>query len=151
MAGVSALSLSRGWLASATSSNDAIDQNASQTEVLASGRDDSCYALQICWPTEGVRPNLTDLWWRRLDSFCLDSFSLGYDDSQLIELWEERRAECRHADRLERTCELADAARDGGGIVELILSADGPRANVCVPERSNNLLIDMIHIQRSRW
>ena len=146
MAGVSALSLSRGWLASATSSNDAIDQNARQTEVLASGREDSCYALQICWPTEGVRPNLTDLWWRRLDSFCLD-----YDDPQQIELWEERRAECRHADRLEMNCELADAARDGSGIVELILSADGPRANVCAPERSNNLLIDMIHIQRTRW
>lgn len=146
MAGVSALSLSRGWLVSATSSNDAIDQNASQTEVLASGRDDGCYALQICWPTESARPNMTDWWWRRLDSFCLD-----YDDPQLIELWEERRAECRHADRLEMNCELADAARDGGGIVELILSADRPRANVCVPERSNNLLIDVIHMERTRW
>jgi hypothetical protein len=144
MAGVSALSLARGWLVPATSSNDSIDQNASQTEVLASGRSDSCYALQVCWPHERVRPNLIDPWWRRLDCFAWD-----LDDPRVIEILEERLAEGRMADRNELVADLADTACHGTGIVEVILSDDRPCPPIDV--RSNNLLVDMIHLERARW
>ena len=93
MSGVSALSAARGSIVSALSApNSGNSGSLDSVRVEVGGGNaviDSVWALRTSWYEGEVRPNLTDWWWRQLDSFCVDS-----NDPRIINLLERMRDNC---------------------------------------------------------
>ncbi len=107
---------------------------------------DSVWALRTSWYEGGVHPRLDDWWWRRLDSFDCDS-----NDPRIINLLERMRDNCLPDAMPFRAPAVIDLASDDSGIVEEILANERPWTDTILERRSNDLMIDMIHMQRSRW
>ena len=149
MSGVSALSAARGGIVSAMSapnSGNSGSLDSVRVEVSTNAVIDSVWALRTSWYEGAVRPNLTDWWWRQLDCFAAD-----WDDPRLINLLERMRDNCLPDAQPFRCPGVIDRACDESGIVDQILSSEGPWRDAILEDRSNNLLVDMIHLQRTRW
>jgi hypothetical protein len=149
MSGVSALSAARGSIASALSapnSGNTGSLDSVRVEVGAGSVIDSVWALRTSWYEGEVRPCLTDWWWRRLDSFDVD-----LNDPRVINQLERMRDNCLPDAQPFRCPAVIDRASDDSGIVEEILANERPWQEAYVWHRSNDLLVDMIHLQRSRW
>jgi hypothetical protein len=152
MSGVSALSAARGSVASAMAapnSSNSGSLDSLRVEVAVNDAIDSVWALRTSWYAGDDRPNLTDWWWRQLDCFAAD-----WDDPRIINLLERMRDHCLPDATPFRAPAVIDRATDDSGVVNEILATEG-RLLECrdavLERRSDNLLIDMIHIERKRW
>lgn len=146
MSGVCALSAARGGVVSAPGSIDPLARNAGRVEVVEHEVRNSVWAVRSSWYEEKVHPRLDDWWWRRLDCFAAD-----WDDPRILALVDRMR-ELRHRD--EPPFEIppvVDAATGESGVVELVLNVERPWQEASVWAHSNDLLVDVIHLQRSRW
>lgn len=146
MSGVSAVSSARGAMVAAPGSADPLGDNAGRVEVVEATAIESVWALRTSWYEGNVHPTLTDWWWRRLDCFVAER-----DDPRLSVLFDRIRRDCRWREPPFEPPSVVDAATGQSGIVELILEKAEPRLAASVWDRSNDLMVDMIHMQRSRW
>jgi hypothetical protein len=149
MSGVSALSAARGSIVAAIAapnSGNSGSLDSVRIEVPVNSVIDSVWALRTSWYEGGVHPRLDDWWWRRLDSFNVDS-----NDPRVINLLERMRDNCLPDATPFRCPAVIDRACDDSGIVEEILSNERPWRDAILERRSNDLLVDVIHMQRSRW
>jgi hypothetical protein len=146
MSGVSALSAARGALVSAPGLTDTPSRGAECVEVIESTAGDSIWALQTSWYDGGIHPQLDDWWWRRLDCFAADC-----DDPRILALLERLRYDCRLDEQPFECPPVVDPPASESSIVELILTTERPWHEASVWDQSNDLLVDIIHLQRSRW
>ena len=151
MAGVGALSGARGSLVAAPFSTDPIGRNLGRAEVVEVEGQNSTWALRAPWYEPILFNGLHDPEWRRLDSFVADRH-----DPRLWEVIERIREQYRPngpPSEIPEVVDIADVvepATGDSGIVELILETEHWR-EFSVLERSNDLLVDIIRLQRSRW
>jgi len=156
MSGVSALSAVRGGHVAAPNLMDTPIRGAERVDVLgsdvfrsdslASNAVESVWALRTSWYQGYDGPRLDDWWWRRLDSFAADC-----DDPRIINLIERMRDNCLPDEAPFECGPVGDPPPSEVGIVELILSNERPWQEAQPQHRSNDLLVDIIHLQRSRW
>ena len=120
---------------------DVVESTVVENSVI-----DSVWHCGTSWYDGGMHPRLDDWRWRRLDCFAADC-----DDPRILALVERMRDNCRFDEQPFEYPPVVDPPACETGIVELILSTERSWHEASVSERSNNLLIDMIHLQRSRW
>jgi hypothetical protein len=143
MSGVSALSAARGGLVAAPGLTDTPARGAERVDVfessvIASSTIDSIWALRTSWYDGGVH--------LRLDRFAADC-----DDPRILALLERMRYNCRLGEQPFECPPVVDPPASEIGIVEQILTTERPWQEASVWNRSNDLLVDVIHLQRSRW
>ena len=146
MSGVSALSARRGGLVAAPGLTDPPSRGNDRVETVELSAIDSVWAVRTAWYEGAIHPRLDDWWWRRLDCFSADS-----DDPRILAELERMRYNCRLDEQPFECPPVADPPPSEAGIVELILAQERPWQEADVWRHSNDLLVDMIHLQRTRW
>ena len=157
MSGVAALSGARGSLVAAPFSTDPIGRNLGRAEVVEFAVENSSWALRSSWYGQVLLNGLHDLEWRRLDPFVADR-----DDPRLWEIIQRIREQYRpngppsgipdviSIAEVVDVPEVVEPATGESGIVELILETEGWR-EFSVLDRGNDLLVDIIRLERNRW
>lgn len=143
MVGGVALSVGRGTLPTSRGPAEAPAFDTARVEVVefvnlfAEAAADSVWAVECGWP---------DVWARRLDCFALE-----LDDPCRQDLLDEARFDCDHSEYPFVIPEVECAGELDKDIVKLILADRQLRQDETIHDTRNDLMVELINLQRSRW
>lgn len=142
LAGV-ALSAGRGAFPATRGPVDLPAYDTTRVEVVefvnlfADAAAESVWAVNCGWP---------NVWERRLDVFALQ-----LDDPCRQDLLDKQRFECHHAEYPFVIPEVEAAGEVDQDIVKVILTDRQPRHDRFLLDGHDDLMVELINLQRSRW
>lgn len=143
MVGGVALSVGRGTLPTSRGPAESPAFDTARVEfidfvnILEATAGDSIWAVESGWP---------NAWARRLDSFALE-----LDDPRRQDLLDEERFASRHAEYPFPIPDVESAGEVDKDIVKIILADRQQRRDDSILDAHNDLMVELINLQRSRW
>lgn len=142
MVGGVALAVGRGGFPASRGPVDAPAYDTARVEVvevvnILEAAADSIWAVECGWP---------NVWARRLDTFVLE-----LDDPYLQDLLDDERFDCGHAEYPFVIPEAECAGEVDKDIVKVILSDRRLQHDLSILDAHNDLMVELINLQRSRW